>query len=300
MNSCTHLFDYKNKNMVCVKECTCCGSNNYFSIYDKDRYGYDVRSNLCMSCGVVFISPRMSEESYMEFYNKSYRQLVSCFNKRKIDKITIQNEQEVYANSVYEFIKPHIVNKFDKINLLDVGGSTGIVSKALKDEFTNNYDGIDVDATVIDPSMDELAIAKENGLNIKNGFIENLEGIDEKYNLIILCQTIDHLFDIRKSLTIIYHALTNDGIFFIDIVDFKYMLINRGIEKSIKLDHPHNFSYQSTFNILQDVGFSILATSVIYDGHLVGFLCSKQKPSTPNYDLTNEINDLLNLIRYRK
>jgi len=133
-----------------------------------------------------------------------------------------------------------------------------------------------------------------------NGFIEDLVDIEEKFNFIILCQTIDHLFDIQKSLSIIFNALSDDGMFFIDIVDFKYMLKDRGIAKSIKLDHPYNFSFKSSFNLLQNTGFSICASSVIYDGHLIGFLCTKEKPTIPNYNLDNEINEIMNLMRYNK
>lgn len=298
MKKCTDLFDYNSKKKVFVENCTCCDSNNYFTVFDKDRYGYSVKSNLCLSCGVVFLSPRMDLDSYMEFYNEAYRDLVSCFNERKIDRFTIQEEQVAYAHSVFDFIYPHVVKRISELKILDVGGSTGVVSKVLSDEFAATKEVSFVEATVIDPSLDELEIAKEIGLIGKHGFIEDLVGVEKKYNLIILCQTIDHLFDIQKSLRIMFDALTEDGMFFVDIVDFKYMLKDRGVEKSIKIDHPHNFSFKSVYNLLQNVGFSIRATSVLYDGHLIGFLCTKDKGRVPNYSLENEVDELLNLIRY--
>ena len=81
-----------------------------------------------------------------------------------------------------------------------------------------------------------------------------------------------------------------------DIVDFKYMVKDRGVKNSIKIDHPHNFSFKATYNLLQGIGFTIVASSNIYDGHLIGFLCKKGNSLPKKYDLNEEINEILNFV----
>ena len=292
--NCTDIFDYEDKSKIVIDKCTCCGSKKHHNFFNKDRYGYNVNTVICKSCGVIFISPRMKKNDYMIFYNEAYRKLVSCFNDRQIDKYSIQREQIIYAKSLFEFIKPNLKNKFKKINLLDVGGSTGIVSKILKEQFEKDKLINSVNVTVLDPAQEELEIAKKSGLNTINGFIEDLPMFSEKFNFIILCQTIDHLFEIKKSLNIIYNTLSEDGLFFLDIVDFKYMVRDRGVQNSIKIDHPHNFSFKATYNLLQEIGFTTITSSNIYDGHLIGFLCKKGNSSPKRYDLKEEINEILN------
>src|SRR3989304_2736386 len=59
-----------------TEEVSCyCGSNESFAITKNDRYGFNHQMNLCTRCGIIYASPRMTEESYQKFYKNEYRHI---------------------------------------------------------------------------------------------------------------------------------------------------------------------------------------------------------------------------------
>ncbi|MBA7704579.1 hypothetical protein ES703_113395 [subsurface metagenome] len=98
------------------------------------------------------------------------------------------------------------------------------------------------------------------------------------WDFVLLCQTIDHLLDAHKTVSAIRNALVENGLFFVDIVDWEYVVNKKGIEDSIKIDHPLNFTKQTAIPFWGCMGFEIVSESVLMDGHLIGFLCRKATP----------------------
>ncbi len=76
---------------------------------------------------------------------------------------------------------------------MDVGGSTGIVAAGMRDAFGSEL-------TVLDPAPDELEVAAAAGMETIAGFAEDYEPGDRRWDLVLLCQTIDHLLDVRATL----------------------------------------------------------------------------------------------------
>ena len=70
-------FDYDSQPKEELQSCNICGSSRSIVISKKDRYGLNVSACLCLGCGLVYISPRMTAEGYKLFYQKFYRPLVA-------------------------------------------------------------------------------------------------------------------------------------------------------------------------------------------------------------------------------
>ena len=122
-------FNYEKKEKEYVSSCNFCGNSSFTTISHIDRYGYSAKADLCNTCGLVFLNPRMTIQEYGKFYESYYRPLVSAFHGRVIDRDTIQEEQQQYAVELEAFLKPHM-DGFSE--LLDIGGSTGVVAAHLK------------------------------------------------------------------------------------------------------------------------------------------------------------------------
>ncbi|MBW8039134.1 MAG: class I SAM-dependent methyltransferase [Planctomycetes bacterium] len=269
-------FDYDSQPKEEVRFCNVCGSSSFADVAKRDRYGLNVSSHLCLQCGLVFISPRLKREGYALFYQEFYRPMVSHYLQKKVDRTTIQDEQKEYAQEVFTWLAPYLTNYCDVLRILDVGGSTGIVADTFKRNLTEM--NIKANTTVIDPSPCELAIAKELGLKTIEGFAEDLDVGENCWDIVLLCQTIDHLLDAHKAVSAIRDALVENGLFFVDIVDWEYVVNKKGVEDSIKIDHPLNFTKQTVIPFLGCIGFEIVSESVLTDGHLTGFLCRKASP----------------------
>jgi len=158
-------FGYSKRDKEEIKSCNICGGVSFIFIAHRDRYGYPARSALCESCGITFLSPRMTSDEYNRFYQHTYRPLVSAFHGRIIDHIQIQDEQQVYAEEIAEFLSGYIK---DGGSLLDIGGSTGVIAAHFKKEFS-------VTALCLDPSATELQEAKAKGLDTVCSMVEKYE-----------------------------------------------------------------------------------------------------------------------------
>jgi SAM-dependent methyltransferase len=264
-------YDYTAQPKETRSRCNLCGGNRFVTLTHRDRYGYPASADGCLRCGLVFLNPVMTAEAYGAFYAKVYRPLVSAYHGRRIDAETLQQEQREYAAVRAETLAPHLARRSAK-HLLDVGGSTGVVAHHLKQRF-------DLEATVIDPAPLEIEVARRLGLSTLTGFVEDYDPGSRRFDLITLCQTVDHLLDVALSLRKIRALLADDGIFFVDIVDFRAAYRRGGaVEAAIKIDHPFYLTEQTARAYLRRGGFEVLAVDWAADHLHVGYVCAPGSP----------------------
>ena len=286
-------FDYAKQPKEYIDKCNLCGNDIFTIISHSDQFGFSVQSVMCNNCGLIMLNPRMTAKAYAKFYSDTYRPLVSAYHGRLINEETIQVEQKHYAKQLGDLLERIINQKKGVINLLDVGGSTGVIAFYLQQRFNCN-------ATVIDPSKTELSNAKLLGLDVEMCTIEDYEHRrNQKFELITICQTIDHFLDIKSALKKIKKIMNPEGIIFIDIVDFRaYYLQNKSIEGSIKIDHPYYLTESTMESYLANIGFKVLVKNYASDHLHVGYVCTHSKP-VPNIKVEkSELSDLSAEIRF--
>lgn len=288
-------YDYEAQPKQYIDACNLCGGTKLVTISHVDRYGYRCTADACSACSLVFLNPVMTPEAYGDFYAEVYRPLVSAYHGRKIDRETIQEEQAEYAEALCGIIKNWISARRET-RLLDIGGSTGVVSR----EIVKKFNG--VAATIIDPAADEIVVAKEYGMETINGFVEEYDPGEKKYDLVILCQTVDHLLNAKGTLDKVKSLLSADGAFFVDIVDFRAAYLRNGsVEGAVKIDHPYYFTEETIELMLSMTGFNVLKKVYAEDKLHIGYLCNvngltgKEKPSeTFVRDFFREIREVQN------
>ena len=260
-------YDYAAKPVRRAPRCNLCGGDCFVTLVHRDRYGYPVTADGCLRCGLVFLNPAMTADAYTEFYTGVYRPLVSAYHGRLIDAASIQDEQRDYASARADFIEPRMQGRSCK-TLLDVGGSTGVVAHVMKERF-------DLQATVIDPAPFEIEVARAFGLKTVTGFVEDYDAGGVTYDFIVLCQTVDHLLDVSLSLSKIRSLLSEDGLFFVDIVDFRAAYRRNGsVEEAVKIDHPYYLTDETMRAYLARSGFDVLGIDYAVDHLHVGYLCA--------------------------
>jgi SAM-dependent methyltransferase len=260
-------YDYAAQPKQVRSRCNLCGFDRFVTLTHSDRYGYPARADGCLRCGLVFLNPVMTPDAYSQFYRNVYRPLVSAYHGRLIDARTIQTEQRDYASARAEQLAPRL-EKWTGRSLLDVGGSTGVVAHHLKERF-------DLAATVLDPAPLEIEVARRLGLQTVTSFVEDYDSGGATYDLILLCQAVDHLLDVSLSLGKIRELLSPDGLFFVDIVDFRAAYRRTGsAEGAIKIDHPYYLTDETMQAQLRRSGFDVLAIDYAADHLHVGYICS--------------------------
>jgi 2-polyprenyl-3-methyl-5-hydroxy-6-metoxy-1,4-benzoquinol methylase len=264
-------YDYAAQSKRRVESCNLCGETVFTIVAHRDRYGYPAEAVACRKCGLTCLSPVMTAEAYTRFYVDVYRPLVSAFHGRLIDATTIQAEQRDYAEERGAFLEPY-VNGRGFATLLDIGGSTGVVAHAFAERFG-------LRATVIDPSPLEIDAAKRLGLETVAGFVEDYRPQGRTFDVVIMCQTVDHLLDVSGALAAIRTLMRSDGIFFIDIVDFRAACLrNWSVEDAVKIDHPYYLTQDTMEAYLSRAGFDIARADYAADHLHVGYVC---RPGAP-------------------
>lgn len=249
-----------------VESCNLCGSAQFVTLTHEDRYGFPVSSAACTTCGLVFLDPRPTASAYAAFYRDTYRPLVSAFHGRTIDAASVEVEQVGYARSLALLLEPFLGGR-QSGSLLDVGGSTGVVAEALCAAY--GFGG-----TVLDPAPDELARAADRGLVPVAGTIESFDAGAGRFDVVLLCQTLDHVLDASGALAKLSSLLADDGILFVDIVDFRASYL-RGwnVEAATKVDHPYSFTEPTIEAMLARSGLTVVRKDYAADHLHVGYVC---------------------------
>lgn len=268
-------YDYANKQKSFIECCNLCGSQFWTILTHRDRYGFPAQTVCCDRCGLVMLNPRMTAEGYREFYTSVYRPLVSAYHGRTIDARTIQQEQQGYAEEMERFLAPFIADNRERA-FLDIGGSTGVIAAHFAHQF--RFRG-----TIIDPAPEEIAEAKALGIESIEGFAETWDSAGRIFDIIGLFQTIDHLLDVMATLKKIRSLLSPDGLFIVDIVDFRTAYLKSGsVEEAIKIDHPYCLVEETAEAYLARAGFAPVRRAYSADHHLIAWIC---RPCTPRPDV---------------
>ncbi len=268
-------YDYATHELEAVDACNLCGSTDVETLAERDRYGYPATFRMCRRCGLGFLSPRLITAEYEAFYESVYRPLVSAYHGRRIDAETVQVDQRGYAEELVAFLRQTLPRM--PATALDVGGSTGIVAAAVRDAFGTQ-------ATVLDPAPDELAVAAANGMETVAGFAEDFDPGARRWDLVLLCQTIDHLLDIRATLASLRRLTADDGHAFVDVLDLMIAARKQGsVEGAVKIDHPYSLTRETALAFFEQAGFSPVAERLSADGHW-GFVLAAAEASEPDWE----------------
>jgi SAM-dependent methyltransferase len=284
-------FDYAAQPKKAVERCNLCGGRQLVGLTHRDRYGFPASSSCCAGCGLVFLDPVMTADAYGAFYAGTYRPLVSAFHGRLIDAMTIQDEQQEYALERGDLLAPFVEGR-GYGTLLDIGGSTGVVAQAFAERFT-------LRGTVVDPAPLETVRAQALGLETIEGLIERVDLGARRFDVVALCQTVDHLLDVGGTLRRVRELISPQGLVFVDIVDFRAgYLRNWSVEAAIKIDHPYYLTEATMAAYLRRAGFEVLHSDFAADHLHVSYVASPAAPDANAVPSADSVATLLREIRF--
>ena len=268
-------YDYDARAKERVDACAICGAAGHpVEVARRDRYGYAATAVVCVRCGLGYLTPRLTAGEYADFYARVYRPLVSAYHGRRIDAETVQADQRVYAEELATYLEPWLTAAPRAI--LDVGGSTGTVAGVLGERFGGA-------ATVLDPAPDELAVAAAGGMETIASSAEAYDPGGRTWDLVLLCQTADHLLDLRGTLAALGRMTAPGGRAFVDVLDVGFMLRRTGaIEGAVKIDHPYYLTADTARGCFAIAGLRPVAERLSDDGHW-GFVLAQAEPAEPDW-----------------
>jgi SAM-dependent methyltransferase len=254
-----------------VSSCNVCSSRRNVIISTADRYGFSERTALCLDCGLIYLMDRLTADSYAQFYSDgSFRNISSQFNKVTHTLSQIQSEQRNYAETLCSVLGGY-QSSYRHGNLLDIGGSAGVVSAQFAKKF-------DLSATVLDPAEEEVRAARALGLGGVVGSVEEYD-TDEKYDLILLCRSIEHLMDLRTAFSRIRRLLKPGGHFYCDLADFVELCHFVGPPETVaKIDHCYWLTQSTALDIFRALGFEVVSMNIVFGFGYAGYLLRASEP----------------------
>jgi hypothetical protein len=138
---------------------------------------------------------------------------------------------------------------------------------------------------VAHPAFGELAMAADRGMETIAGFAEDLDVAGRQWDLVILCQTIDHLLDVSATLATLRTAVAQDGRAFVDVLDVALAMRRLGrVEEAVKIDHPFYLTAPTARAYFARAGLAVAAERLSGDGHRGFLLAPAEATMTIQHD----------------
>jgi SAM-dependent methyltransferase len=245
--------------------CNACGSEQSAVIAYHDRYGLPIRTAMCISCGLVYMMDRFTQDGYSDFYRDgAYRKITSAFAGSVATIEDLQADQAQYAKNLSRFLEGRLPDRLN-VRLLDIGGSSGEVALELVKR-------LGVEATVLDPSQEEIDAARRHGLNGVVGSAETWD-TDERFDIVMMCRTIEHLFDLRGTMEKVRRLLAADGLFYCDFLDYMELCRMTGHPQTVsKVDHCYWLTMNTAPALFRSMGFEVVSLHFVPKPQHIGLL----------------------------
>lgn len=238
-----------------ISFCPACG-NSLIKPWLQRTIG-EVQFNLekCCVCGTGFVNPRPSPASLKALYachghgSKSLTSLQEVLaSEAEFPNSTVDAKRLVtFAKKLLGPENP------ENLKALDIGSGYGFFSQAARIQGFN--------VVAVNPAIAENQIFKElNGFDPIPLFFEEAEFSNEKFDLVILSQILEHLLDPLQVLIKIRKLLKRGGVIAVAVPNVDAILIKILQSKSSFLglpDHIIHFSREGLGAILQRAGFDI-------------------------------------------
>lgn len=186
----------------------------------------------CINCGLIYVTPRIKEKYLKEIYEKW---LVGEDDFREKDLDPWSN---LFLIRLFTSLE-RICHKGD---LLDIGCGWGHLLR-YSSSLGWNGKGCEIDKI-------KYQFCKDQNLNVVNAGLNEIDVMEESYDLITAIQVMEHLPDPMATIKRVHQLLKPGGIFVIDVPNF-YSASSIRHRKKWHIIHPVEHLYYYTYPILK-------------------------------------------------
>lgn len=181
-----------------INLCPLCSSRRS-RFFDRRVFrGREVIYHLCLDCGLVYQSPRMTEAELDAFYAEEYRLLQEGSADPTARNVAAQRSR---VNALLAFTHPHLPAV---VRHLDIGCSLGLLLQGFQATYHNRACGIE-------PGEAHRAHACKEGLTVYASLAELEKHETGRFDLISMSHVLEHLSDAVGYLSHLREKLLDPG-----------------------------------------------------------------------------------------
>ena len=219
-----------------ISTCPLCHSSTSAVFDERLLHDYRLTNRRCLACGMVYLSPRLSESQLVAFYARDYRTLYHGSAEPTPQDLAVQEPRARFLASVIRRQGLDPIRRH-----LDIGCSTGTLLQTFADEFGSSPAGVELDDS-------HRAYAQRRGLTVVPA-LDDLPKEGLKYDLVSLIHELEHLPDPVGSLVNIRRNLLNPAGWLLLEVPNLYM------HDSFEIAHLVSYSRMSLIQTVQQAGY---------------------------------------------
>ncbi len=231
-----------------LEEVPClCGALDGHEVAARDRYGFEVRTVLCMRCGLLRTSPRMTAESTSAFYRDDYRALYTdgLVDLDEFHRFCILRGEKLFQDAPNLFGSVHTI--------FDIGCASGGMLEAFSTR------GKEVAGC--DMNRPYLEFGRARGLDLVEGETKELLAHKGKQaDLVILSHVMEHFLDLKAELENVL-AVKEEGVALIMVPSIETVATDYqgDLLRYFQNAHNYHFSASTLQHVLESVGVQVIA-----------------------------------------
>lgn len=190
-----------------ARPCTICGADDFCLLAETDRYGFDLKKQICQACGLVQTMPSLKAEFLDTFYSKHYRPLYT--KRNDVDYNKLVEEQTNKGHRFYDyFIDQGLGNALPNMSFIEIGCSSSGILAALAPK-VRHVQGCDLDVEGIEYGK------KRYGFDLEVSALPS--HLPASPRLFILSHVLEHLHNPLEALRKIKELMDETDYLFIEV-----------------------------------------------------------------------------------
>ena len=230
--------------------CVICGSQEFETLSEKDRFGLPVVVVICKDCGLIQTNPRLTQDSFNEFYGTEHTELV--FGKERVIPEWFMDEY-FHGQKIYRYIRNSFPKILEEMFVLEIGCGAGGILAYFRDKGCQVF-GMDLDADCIDFGR------KNYNLNLSVGSLAECK-LEKKPDIIIMSHILEHLLKPDFELSVMRSCIDDKGLAYIEVPGVRnmtYIHNDMNFHRFLQIAHTYHFSLTTLSNLMRKSGFEMI------------------------------------------
>jgi len=231
--------------------CSLCKSQDFTLVAEGDRYGFDLKKQLCNQCGLLQTYPAPHPEFHKQFYSHHYRSLY--LKQQQVDYRSVIQEQKTKGDKYLSYFRNHgLADDLAQLEVIEIGCSSGGTLNALK-PFVKQVSGCDLD-------IQAIKFAQSNfGIDVQVGMYPMVKSNLRK--LFILSHVLEHVFNPLDTLREIRQIMQLGDFLFIAVPGLNAVAegsYKNDLRRYFHIAHVTDFTGGTLCNVARQAGFKVL------------------------------------------